>query len=50
MGLTHDSGDEGDGVLGGEEGQEPWSSVVERSDLVHAQMTVEGWQYVVEET
>ena len=48
--FTHDSGDEGDGVLGGEECEEPGGCVVERSNLVYSQVTVEGGQDVMKET
>ena len=49
-GLTHDSGDEGNGVLRGEESEEPRGSVVERGDLVLAEVSVEGCELIVEET
>ena len=38
--LTHDSGDDGDGVLRGEESEEPGSCVVEWCDVVAAQVVV----------
>ena len=40
--LTHDSGNEGDGVLGGKEGKEPGSCVEEGSDFVLSKVRVEG--------
>lgn len=48
--LTKHSGCEGNGKLGGKYSKEPWSSIIEGSDIIELQELVECWDEVMHES